>query len=138
MSSTKQELIEGSKEVFEQYPKESVILATSDGSYFLPSAKSLAKEHCRRHSLGEPVEITREQLETPESPETPEVTPETPIDPTVQLPEENTLPPAEEDLTVFPEPVMKETTEEVATHDKQVVKGQNKKQTSAQKTGKKK
>jgi len=95
MSTLKKELIEGAKEVFAAYPKVSVILATSDGTYFLVSAKSLARDHARKQSLGEPIEITREANELPvDLDHAPELAPEVEVTP--------------------------ETTPEVANHEKPV------------------
>ena len=48
---TKSELIEKSKEVFKLNPKAESLIATEDGQFFLPEAKSLALDYCRKKGV---------------------------------------------------------------------------------------
>lgn len=48
---TKSELIEKSKEVFKLNPKAESLIATEDGQFFLPEAKGLALDYCRKKGV---------------------------------------------------------------------------------------
>lgn len=83
---TKLELHELSKEIFNANPQTDKLIATNDGNFFLPAAKGLALDYCRKkgvehqiitkYEVFETQEVETQEVETP-AVETPVV--ETPV-----------------------------------------------------------
>lgn len=66
-------LIKSSIEVFKYHKDAAAIFATTDGHYFLESAKHFAKDHAAKHGC-EVVEITREEAENAHAGDSDDVT----------------------------------------------------------------